>query len=62
MPGFIDQHLHPVLGALTLAIEVIAPEDWVLPDRTCKAAATRRITGAAQGRRSRSSQVPNDWL
>src|ERR1022692_268638 len=28
LPGFIDQHLHPVLGALTLAMEVIAPEDW----------------------------------
>lgn len=38
MPGFIDQHLHPVLGALTLATEVIATEDWNLPDRTFKAA------------------------
>jgi len=40
LPGFIDQHLHPVLGALTLSTEVIAPEDWVLPDRTFKAAST----------------------
>lgn len=38
MPGFIDQHLHPVLGALTLATEVIATEDWNLPERTFKAA------------------------
>lgn len=38
MPGFIDQHLHPILGALTLATDVIANEDWVLPDRTFKAA------------------------
>lgn len=38
LPGFIDQHLHPVLGALTLATEVIAPEDWVMPDHTFKAA------------------------
>lgn len=38
MPGFIDQHLHPVLGALTLATEVIATEDWNLPDHTFKAA------------------------
>ncbi len=38
MPGFIDQHLHPVLGALTLATEVIATEDWNLPDKTFKAA------------------------
>jgi predicted amidohydrolase YtcJ len=40
MPGLIDQHLHPVLGALTLAVDVIAPEDWALPGRTFKAAAT----------------------
>lgn len=38
LPGFIDQHLHPILGALTLSVEVIAPEDWNLPGRTIKAA------------------------
>lgn len=38
MPGFIDQHLHPILGALTLAVEVIAPEDWMLPGKAYKAA------------------------
>jgi predicted amidohydrolase YtcJ len=38
LPGLIDQHLHPVLGASTLATEVIATEDWVLPDRTYPAA------------------------
>lgn len=36
--GFIDQHLHPVLGATTLMTEVIATEDWRLPGRTCPAA------------------------
>jgi len=40
LPGLIGQHLHPILGALTLAVEVIAPEDWVLPGRTYKAAMT----------------------
>ena len=34
MPGFIEQHLHPFLGALTLSITVIAPESWELPDKT----------------------------
>ena len=38
LPGLIDQHLHPILGATTLATEVIATEDWVLPDRTYPAA------------------------
>ncbi len=38
--GLIDQHLHPLLGASTLTTEVIAPEDWVLPTHTCRAANT----------------------
>jgi len=37
-PGLIEQHLHPTLGALTLSIAVIAPEDWELPSKTWKAA------------------------
>lgn len=38
LPGLIDQHLHPLLGATTLATEVIATEDWLLPERTFPAA------------------------
>lgn len=40
MPGFIEQHMHPLLGALTLITEVIANEDWELPGKTFKAANT----------------------
>lgn len=62
MPGFIDQHLHPILGALTLAVEVIAPEDWVLPGKTYKAA-----NGAEEYlARLKTAEVnlkdPNEWL
>ncbi len=42
MPGFIEQHLHPFLGALTLSIPVIAPEAWVLPDKTWPAASNHK--------------------
>lgn len=38
VPGLIDQHLHPLLGATTLTTEVIAPEPWVLPRRVFPAA------------------------
>ncbi len=38
VPGLIDQHLHPILGATTLTTDVIAIEDWVLPGRTYPAA------------------------
>lgn len=37
VPGFIAQHDHPVLAALTMASEVLAIEDWVLPGGTIKA-------------------------
>ncbi|OIQ36934.1 MAG: hydrolase [Bacteroidetes bacterium MedPE-SWsnd-G1] len=35
-PGFIEQHMHPFLGALTLVMNVIAPEPWELPSKTWK--------------------------
>lgn len=33
-PGFINQHDHPWLAALTLSSHIISIEDWVLPHRT----------------------------
>lgn len=61
-PGLIDQHLHPVLGATTLTTEIIAIENWVLPDRTFPAARTpaeyrRRLIEAEQ-----SLTDPTEWL
>jgi predicted amidohydrolase YtcJ len=41
IPGLIEQHLHPILGALCLSVEVIAIEDWELPGRKIPAAANR---------------------
>src|ERR1700761_1612943 len=38
IPGLIEQHLHPILGALTLSIPVVANEAWVLPGKTWPAA------------------------
>lgn len=37
VPGFISQHDHPVLSALTMASEVLSIEDWVLPTGTVPA-------------------------
>lgn len=62
LPGLIDQHLHPLLGASTLMTEVIAVEDWVLPDRTFPAATSpedyRRRLRAAE----RAIGDPEGWL
>jgi len=38
VPGFIAQHDHPLLTALTMMSEIIAIEDWVLPAGTVPAA------------------------
>ncbi len=40
VPGFIAQHDHPLLTALTMTSEIIAIEDWVLPSGTIAAART----------------------
>jgi len=37
VPGFISQHDHPVLSALTMASEILSIEDWVLPTGTVPA-------------------------
>jgi len=37
VPGFIAQHDHPVLAALTMASEVLSIEDWALPNGTVPA-------------------------
>lgn len=35
MPGFIEPHAHPVsIGALILAIDIIAPHEWRFPHKT----------------------------
>src|SRR5512137_1509608 len=41
VPGFIAQHDHPLLAALTMTSTIIAIEDWVLPQVTSKAAKSR---------------------
>ncbi|MCP4903130.1 MAG: amidohydrolase [bacterium] len=38
MAGFIEQHLHPFLAALSLSIPVVAPEAWKIPGKTWPAA------------------------
>jgi len=63
LPGLIDQHLHPILGATTLTTEVIATEDWVLPARTFPAAHSHDEYLARLRRAdARTSAAGEDWL
>lgn len=61
-PGLIDQHLHPVLGATTLTTEVIAIEDWVLPERTFPAATSPVDYRARLAAADRGLSDRNEWL
>jgi hypothetical protein len=38
VPGLIEQHVHPLLGALSFACTIIAIEDWDVPERFSAAA------------------------
>ena len=62
LPGLIDQHLHPFLGALTLAVEVIAPEEWVLPGRTFRAATTQAEFQARMKEALAKGKDPKEWF
>lgn len=42
VPGFIAQHDHPVLAALTMSSEILSIEDWVLPGGTVAAVQDKR--------------------
>jgi predicted amidohydrolase YtcJ len=37
-PGFVEQHLHPLLGALSTSAVIISIEDWDVPGNVSKAA------------------------
>ncbi len=62
LPGLIDQHLHPFLGALTLSTEVIATEDWVLPGRTFKVAESPEEYRARLKAADAALKDNNEWL
>jgi predicted amidohydrolase YtcJ len=55
VPGFVAQHDHPVLAALTMSSEILSIEDWVLPTGTVPAVKDKqdfidRLTAAVAAR------------
>ncbi|MGI9610193.1 MAG: amidohydrolase [Acidimicrobiia bacterium] len=62
LPGLIDQHLHPILGASTLATAVIATEDWVLPDVTYPAAHNHDDYITKLAAAEAALDDPSEWL
>jgi predicted amidohydrolase YtcJ len=60
--GFIEQHLHPILGATTLVTEVIATEEWALPDRSFPAAHSEEEYRLALRNAEQALRDPETWL
>ncbi len=40
MPGFIEPHLHPLIAAVVLSGDIIAPHDWNVPEEVKKGVGT----------------------
>ncbi len=40
MPGFIEPHLHPLIAAVVISGDIIAPHDWNVPDGVKKGVGT----------------------
>ena len=36
IPGFIEHHIHPLLAAITMSSEIVAIDDWSLPNKQTK--------------------------
>jgi predicted amidohydrolase YtcJ len=62
LPGLIDQHLHPFLGATTLTTEVIAIEDWNLPDKFFPAANSETEYRARLAAADAALDDSQEWL
>ncbi len=62
VPGFVAQHDHPVLAALTMSSEILSIEDWVLPGRTVRAVKDKQdfMTRLAEAVKNRSN--PDDLV
>ena len=62
VPGFIAQHDHPLLAALTMSSEILSIEDWVLPFGTVAAVRDKqdfidRLTKAVESKKDPTEPV-----
>lgn len=65
VPGFLAQHDHPLLAALTMSSEILSIEDWVLPSGTVRALTDKqdfidRLTTAV-GKRTDPDEPVVSW-
>ena len=63
LPGLIDNHIHPFLGAILMPMELIAPEAWRQPDGSlAPAARTPEAYRARLLERVAAHPDPSEWF
>lgn len=62
VPGFVAQHDHPVLAALTMASEVLSIEDWTLPTGTAAAVKDKKDFMARLAAAEKKLEHPDEPL
>ena len=62
MPGFIDNHIHPFLGAILTPTEIIAPEPWRMPGGDILPAANSPAEYRARLLQRLSERHDADWF
>ncbi|MEB3192809.1 MAG: amidohydrolase [Snowella sp.] len=64
MPGFVEHHVHPMLGVLTMAVEIISIEDWTVPGKNSKAVPDEKtyIARLQEALSKMSGTDPNETL
>ena len=65
MPGFIEPHLHPLIAALVLSSEIIAPHDWHVPEGLQKGVGSHegfmQRLGDAVDRKGKAGEILFVW-
>ena len=62
LPGFIDPHLHPSLGATILSMEIVSAMAWVTPGGRTRAVRGREAFLARLRELDRERAADDDWL
>jgi predicted amidohydrolase YtcJ len=62
LPGFIDPHIHPALGATILPLEIVSAMEWTTPKGRTRAVRGREAFLARLAELDRERPDADDWL
>ena len=62
MPGFVDPHVHPYIGAILMPMEFLAPEDWTFIEKQSEGVVTPEAYLERLKALEASMEDPEEWL